>query len=156
MLTLLKPFIRPLVYILGLLIILYSIYYAGAQSVQKKWDIEKAEQKAEVQVITQVVEKEIIKYVDRVKVIREKGDVIIQKVPEFVTNSCDVPVGFVRIHDASVQNTDPGEPRASDAEASTVDLADVATTIVINYNTCNGYREQVIGLQNVVNTLLRR
>jgi hypothetical protein len=156
----LKPFIRPIVYILGLLLFLYSIYYLGQQSIQKKWDIEKAEQTAQVEIVEKIVEKEVIKYVDKIKIVKEKGDVIIQKVPEFITvesnANCTIPNGFVRLHDAGVQNTNPGEPRETDGAASGIALTAVTETVVQNYTTCNGFREHILSLQNALNLILRR
>lgn len=77
----------------------------GANHVQDKWDAQK--QEIIIKTITIQAEqakatvKTIIKYVDRVKVIHEKGKTIYEQVPVYITPeadaACVVPVGFIRL-----------------------------------------------------------
>ncbi|HDR9511835.1 hypothetical protein C5615_36430 [Burkholderia cepacia] len=95
--------------------------------------------------------KVVTQYVDRVQVVREKGDTIIKKVPVYVDReadrACVVPVGFVRVHDGAVANVPVGDPGNADAAPSGVALSAVATTVAGNYTTCHENAEQLIALQ---------
>ncbi|MBY8609935.1 hypothetical protein K7N18_34510 [Burkholderia arboris] len=100
----------------------------------------------DVEVVTQ--------YVDRVQVVREKGNTIIQEVPVYVDReadrACVVPVGFVRVHDGAAANVPLGDPGNADAAPSGVALSAVAATIADNYTTCHENAEQLIALQTRV------
>jgi hypothetical protein len=127
----------------------------GAISNQEKWEAKVAEAKLEVakkeaqsaEVTTQVV----TKYIDRVKIVKEKGDVIVQEVPKYITMEsdakCDVPNSFVVLHDSAVKNEIPDAARASDARTSSVKISGIATTVAENYGTCHEVREQLKSLQ---------
>jgi hypothetical protein len=73
-----------------------------------------------------------IRYRDRIKVIKEKGDVIVKQVPIYVTSDddagCRVSVGFVRAHRAATTGEPAGAADDSDREASGVALSTVAET----------------------------
>ncbi|MGS0892724.1 hypothetical protein ACVBGC_09295 [Burkholderia stagnalis] len=95
--------------------------------------------------------KVVTRYVDRVQVVREKGDTIIKEVPVYVDReadrACVVPVGFVRVHDAAAVNMPVGDPGRADATAAGVALSAVAATVAGNYTTCHENAEQLIALQ---------
>ncbi|MBU9122353.1 hypothetical protein KTD15_26560 [Burkholderia multivorans] len=93
----------------------------------------------------------VTQYVDRVRVVREKGDTIIKEVPVYVDReadrACVVPLGFVRVHDAAAANVPLGHPGSTDAAATGVALSAVAATVADNYTTCHENAEQLIALQ---------
>ncbi|MBU9520232.1 hypothetical protein KTE45_17285 [Burkholderia multivorans] len=93
----------------------------------------------------------VTQYVDRVRVVREKGDTIIKEVPVYVDReadrACVVPLGFVRVHDAAAANVPLGHPGSTDAAAAGVALSAVAATVADNYTTCHENAEQLIALQ---------
>jgi len=95
--------------------------------------------------------KVVTQYVDRVQVVRAKGDTIIKEVPVYVDReadrACTVPVGFVRVHDGAAANLPVGGPRNADAAPSGVALSAVAATVAGNYTTCHENAEQLISLQ---------
>ncbi|MBJ9626042.1 hypothetical protein KTD17_18400 [Burkholderia multivorans] len=95
--------------------------------------------------------KVVTQYVDRVQVVREKGDTIVKEVPVYVDReadrACVVPVGFVRVHDAAAANVPVGDPGSADAAAAGVTLSAVAATVAGNYTTCHENAEQLIALQ---------
>ncbi|MGO4704071.1 hypothetical protein [Dyella sp. 2RAB6] len=99
-------------------------------------------------------ERIVTQYVDRVQIVREKGQSILQKVPVYVPASADaacvVPAGFVRLHDAAAASAMPDRPGAANAQASGVALSAVAGTVVDNYTTCHAIAEQLIALQDWV------
>ncbi|WP_071335485.1 hypothetical protein [Burkholderia contaminans] len=98
--------------------------------------------------------KVVTQYVDRVQVVREKGDTIIQEVPVYVDReadrACVVPVGFLRVHDGAAANVPVGDPGNADAAPSGVALSAVAATVADNYTTCHENAEQLIALQTRV------
>lgn len=95
--------------------------------------------------------KVVTQYVDRVQVVREKGDTIIKEVPVYVDReadrACVVPVGFVRVHDGAASNVPVGDPGSADAAPSGIALSAVAATVAGNYTTCHENAEQLIALQ---------
>jgi len=99
-------------------------------------------------------ERIVTQYVDRVQIVREKGQTIVRKVPLYVPASADaaciVPAGFVRLHDAAATSAMPDAPGAADAQASGVALSTVASTVTDNYTTCHATAEQLTALQDWV------
>ncbi|MBU9606046.1 hypothetical protein [Burkholderia multivorans] len=93
----------------------------------------------------------VTRYVDRVRVVREKGDTIVKEVPVYVDReadrACVVPLGFVRVHDAAAANVPVGHPASTDAAAAGVALSAVAATVADNYTSCHENAEQLIALQ---------
>ena len=128
----------------------------GTSHVQAQWDAATAAQrqtqaqvqtrqaKATVQVVTQ--------YVDRIQVVREKGDTLIQEVPVYVPvqadAACTVHRGFVSLHDAAAAGELPTAPGDPDAPAEGLALSAVAATVVTNYQTCHENAEQLKALQD--------
>lgn len=100
------------------------------------------------QVTTQIV----TEYVDRVKIVKEKADAIVVKVPVYIDKpadtSCAINNGFVVLHDAAAKNEVPESPRDSHAEASGIKLSTVAATVAENYGTCHEVRQQLESLQD--------
>lgn len=79
----------------------------------------------------------------KTEVIRTVTKTITREVPVYVSpdadSRCDVPVGFVRIHDGAAAGVPPSpDPagRAADAPAG-VALSAVASTVADNYGACN-------------------
>ena len=98
----------------------------GAEHIQARWDA--AAQKQALQEArlreqqAQATVKVVTQYVDRVRVVREKGDTIIKEVPVYVPAqadaACTVNRGFVRLHDAAAAGelpTPAGDPDAAAA-----------------------------------------
>ena len=128
----------------------------GASNLQAQWDAATAAQQqahaqaqirqaeATVQVVTQ--------YVDRIQVVREKGDTLIQEVPVYVPvqadAACTVHRGFVSLHDAAAAGELPQPARDADAPAEGLALSAVAATVVSNYQTCHENAEQLKALQD--------
>jgi len=80
---------------------------------------------------------------------------LIREVPVYVTPETDasygnLPVGFVRLHDAAATGTPPVPLRAGQSDGSPSDVAPSAAIggVVDNYGTCHVWREQVIGWQD--------
>jgi hypothetical protein len=103
-------------------------------------------------------ERVVVRYVDRVQIVRERGATITREIPVYVTtqaeSQCTVPVGFVWLHDAAAQGVPVGDPTGDpDAPATDLGLAEVTATVVGNYGVAHELREQVIGLQEYIRVL---
>lgn len=122
----------------------------GQKLIQKEWEasIERgrkivADLTEKSNKINTVVE---TKYVDQVKVIREKGKTVVKEIPVYIPASTpDLPGGFRLLHDAAATSTLPYRSRISDAKS--VRVEDATTIIVENYTECHQWREQVLGWQ---------
>jgi hypothetical protein len=92
----------------------------------------------------------------RQDVIRWRTKEIIKEVNVYVPQAVNVfvPNGAVRLHDAAATNQDPPAPSASDGAASDVNTAAFVTGVIDNYGVCNVWREQLIGLQSYVKTVV--
>lgn len=94
----------------------------------------------------------VTEYVDRVQVIEKRGQTIIKEVPVYVSEAadraCSVPVGFVRLHDATAAGLPaPGSAGAADEAPSGVALSAVTGTVAGNYTACHANAEQLKQLQ---------
>jgi hypothetical protein len=115
-------------------------------------------QTAQAQVVT---ETEIV-YRDRIKIIKEKGDVIVKEIPIYITAETDrnfpVSNGFVRVHDSAASGEPAGPAEQSDGKAATVTASQSAETVAVNYAECRKLAEQVTGWQefylNLQNTAI--
>jgi len=146
--------------LLGIIIICTGIYFLGrshgVDSVQKEWDAANGQQSKIVidTIIKQAAgsERIVTKYVESIRIIKEKGKTITNEVPIYVPyDSCTLPGGFRVLHDAAASNEFPDA--ASITDAASVDAQVAATTVVENYSTCYEIREQLISLQDWVNTM---
>lgn len=128
----------------------------GANHVQGQWDAATAvQQQAPAQVQTRQAEATVhvvTQYVDRIQVVREKGDTLIQEIPVYVPvqadAACTVHRGFVSLHDAAAAGELPEPARDPDAPAEGLALSAVAATVVTNYQTCHENAEQLKALQD--------
>ncbi len=97
----------------------------------------------------------VTEYVDRVQVVRERGQTIVKEVPVYVTQkadaACTVPAGFVRLYNAAATGTEldasAGDP---DAPAEGITLSAVADTTATNFAICRENAETVIALQEFI------
>ena len=128
----------------------------GASHVQAQWDAATAtQQQAQAQVQIRQAEatvQVVTQYVDRIQIVREKGDTLIQEIPVYVPvqadAACTVHRGFVSLHDAAAAGELPTAPRDADAPAEGLALSAVAATVVTNYQTCHENAEQLKALQD--------
>ena len=141
----------------ALCIALFSFgWLKGASHVQAQWNAATAaQQQSQVQVQIQQAEatvQVVTQYVDRIQVVREKGDTLIQEVPVYVPvqadAACTVHRGFVSLHDAAAAGELPTAPGDIDAPTEGLALSAVATTVVTNYQTCHENAEQLKALQD--------
>jgi hypothetical protein len=95
--------------------LVFGIYRAGANSVQEKWDAANAkveqEKKEQAGKSDAVTNDSNAKGEAAVKTITVKGDTIVKYVNKYITKEsdrdCTVPIGAIRMHDDSINNTVP-------------------------------------------------
>ena len=127
----------------------------GAGHVQARWDAAVQQQTLHAAVVqkrqAEATVKVVTEYVDRIRVVREKGDTIVKEVPVYVPveadTTCTIHRGFVRLHDAAAAGELPEPAGDSDAPAEGVTLSAVARTVADNYQTCHENAEQLRALQ---------
>ena len=85
--------------------------------------------RAETRVVYRTIEKEVIRYV--------------QSAPP----NCQLPAGWVRLHDAAALSAVPAAPGESDAQPSGFTDVDGLVAVVGNYEACAETRQQLVDLQ---------
>lgn len=131
-------------------------YVKGVSHEAAKWEAAKAEAERKAAAIqvrqAEATVKVVTQYVDRVKVVREKGADIIKEVPVYVTHEADAACvlsrGFVRLHDAAAANQIPGPAGSADAAPAGIALSTVAGTVADNYERCRENSAQLEALQD--------
>ena len=133
----------------------------GAGHVQAQWDAAVQKQTLQATAIrerqAQATVKVVTQYVDRVRVVREKGDTIIKEVPVYVSvqadAACTINRGFVRLHDAAAAGELPEPARDADAATAGIALSAVAGTVTANYQACHENAEQLRALQTWISEI---
>jgi len=102
-----------------------------------------------VQAQAQVVTKVEVRYRDRIKIVKEKGDTLIKEIPVYVTPQdtahFGVNIGFVRLYNAAFSRIPAGAPAQSDREPARISLIDVARTTAFNATVCQQWQAQALG-----------
>jgi hypothetical protein len=135
----------------------HAAYNRGASAVQVKWDVERVQMQAalerEKQRQAQVVEKTVTEYRDRIKVVKEKGDAIVQQVPFIVRGECELPGGWRVLHDAAAAGDFPEDSERAIAAAKSVDAVTAARTVASNYAIARENSEKLAALQQLLKNL---
>lgn len=101
--------------ILGVLLLVAGVYFEGGLQNELYWREQVRLQQEEVARLNaaaaDITAKVETKYVERIKVVKGKTDVIIEKVPEYITkehdSACDIPDSFRVLYNAAVKNELP-------------------------------------------------
>lgn len=141
--------------IVGIVLLVVGVYFRGGYGVEMEWRAKVEEMKLEIakkeKESAEVSEKVVTKYVERVTVVKEKGDEIIKEIPKLISQSddakCAVPNGFVSVHDAAAKNEVPDTTRSINEGSSGVKISEVAETVTENYTTCHQNSQQLKSLQ---------
>ena len=152
------PFIstyRLPIQVTSIVILVFGVYMEGGIATQEKWEAKVAEVKLEMAkketASAEVTTKVVTKYINKVQIVKEKGNEIIKQVPVYITKDadtkCDVPTGFVMLHDSASRNEVPDSARKIDGTTSNVKISGVAETVVDNYTTYHQVAEQLRSLQ---------
>lgn len=157
--TILKkvPFINNYARILApvfFLVFVGCVYFEGSLKGKEGYLKELAELQEKIKVAEEKSQKvnEVIKtvYVDRVKVIKQKGKDNVKYIEKIVTkydNLCTLSNAAIRVHNSASQNEVARSADGVDEGTSNVKISEVLTTVNDNYSTYYQTREQVIGWQ---------
>jgi hypothetical protein len=159
--TIFLPFVKGwgmIARTLGSLLLIGSVYLYGGYGTEMKWRAEAAKLKADMDRKVALSEKHskqiVTKYITKTKVVKEKGDVIIKKVTEYVNKdadaNCVIPKSFVVLHDSAAKNEVPDSTTGIDGTSSSVKLSTVGETVTINYNNYHQLSERLKALQDWV------
>ena len=153
----LKPYAN-IIKITSVVLMLLGIYFYGGYSTEMMWRERVAELQAEVDKkdnLSAIASKDIvIKYINKTKVIKEKGDVIIKEVPKYITEKsdaeCTIPQSYIVLHNSASKNEIPDSARGIDGTASGLKLSTTLETVIGNYVLYHETSEQLKALQEWV------
>lgn len=140
--------------LLSFVSLLISVFLCGGLANEASWQLKVAKTNAEIAELKakseKVSTKVVTKYIDRIQVVKQKGNEIVKYINKESDARCELPNSFVVLHDAAAKNELPDSTRATDARTSDIKLSDATTTVVQNYGTCWEIREQLKALQEWV------
>lgn len=118
----------------------------GREEVRAQYSREAEAADAKREVITQTVEKDVVRVVEKIAVVTET---IIKEVPIYVqADAPDLPAGWRLLHDAAARGQVP-DPAAL-AYATPVAAQDAANTVAGNYGACHRTAARLAALQDWV------
>jgi hypothetical protein len=100
--------------------------------------------------ISNVKERIITKYVDRVRVIKQKEYVYREQATNNVPDRAELSNGWVYLHDTAAAGGDADSTRSADATGSGVEANQALAVVAENYAACNANAEQLTALQEYV------
>lgn len=114
-------------------------YHQGASKVKSDWNASIERGKSVVKELKNrqglVFYKVLIQHVDKVRVIKERGETVEKLIPVYLPSDQLLPGGFRVLHDAAATSTIPGTTEGANAES--VPITEATRTIVQNYQTCH-------------------
>jgi hypothetical protein len=114
-----------------------------ADSERKYNDLLIKKNKVDIQIVTEYVEKKV--YITKW---RERNVGVIDEIP--IRTVCDLPHGWVHIHNSSANGLHADTTSAADGTPSGINTSDALRGIVQNYGTCHETAEQLKSLQKWV------
>lgn len=163
MFSLLKQVI-PLPWRIAISVLLFAsligfVYYKGYSSATKKYEaataayiIEKQNLEAKVKEAQGKVKEVIVtKYVDKIKVIKEKEYVYKNQAISVVPSQYELSNGWVSLHDASARGEPADATRIADETTSGIKDNQALAVITENYSICAANAEQLKLLQEFIN-----
>lgn len=100
--------------------------------------------------IANIKERVITKYVDRVKIVKEKEYVYRDQATNNVPDRTVLSNGWVYLHDAAAAGSDAESTRSADDTSSGVASNQALAVVTENYATCHANAEQLTALQQYV------
>lgn len=149
---------KSIIQIVSVIVLAFSLYIEGGISNQTVWEAKVAQVKLDMAkkdaAAAEVTTKIVTKYVKQIETVKETGDVIIKQIPIYITKNddsmCDIPNGFVLLHDSASRNEIPDTTRTPNAGTSDVKISEVTGTVIENYTTYYKLAEQLKSLQEWV------
>ncbi len=115
----------------------------GREEVRQQFAREAQAADARRQVITQYVDRDVVRVVEKIAVVTET---IIKEVPIYVPSDApDLPAGWRLLHDAAARGQVPDPAALAHAAPVAADAA--AATLTKNYGQCREAAARLIGLQ---------
>jgi hypothetical protein len=144
--------------LIACVLFILGVYLSGGISNEASWREKVAAMELEVAkkevASAEATTKVVTKYIETVKIVKEKGDVIIKEVPKYITKEsdakCTLPNSYIVLHDSASKNEVPDPARVADETASGVKLSTATETVVGNYSICHQNAEQLKALQEWV------
>lgn len=100
----------------------------------------------------QITERVVTQYVDKIRIVKEKGDTIIKKIPVYITQEndsrCAVPESFGLLWNATNRGDIPTSARIADETTSAIVLSDIAAQHATEATICRATEQQLISLQD--------
>jgi len=144
--------------LISILLFTFGVYTLGAISNESAWQLKVSRMESDIVkkelAAAEITNTVITKYVDRVQIVKGKTNVIIQKVPEYITkyddSKCVVNNGFVELLNASAKNEVPHSSGIANDSPSNIKLSGVAENVSRNYGTYYEVVQQLTSLQEWV------
>ena len=105
--------------------------------------------------VANIKERIVTKYVDKVRVIKEKEYVYVEQANNTVPDRVELSNGWVSLHDDAVAGRDADPTRNADATGSGVAANQALAVVAQNYAACNANAEQLTALQEYVREVQR-
>ena len=138
---------------ISFIVLVISVFFCGGLSNEASWQLKVAKANVEIAELKvkeeKITTKIVTKYIDRIQVVKEKGNEIVKYVDVIKESDskCELPNSFIVLHDAATKNELPDPARITDAGTSNLKLSTATTTIVENYGITNQITEQLKALQ---------
>lgn len=150
------PMYKYAIYGLIISIILGSAFAYGYNKAENKYLVKIAKLEADAQgmksrldtALASIEVKTVIKYVDRIQVIKEKEYVYRNIATNVVPPKCELNNGWVYLHDTSASGDDADTTRSSDETPSGIKDNQGLGIITDNYSICHRNAEQLVALQD--------
>ena len=134
----------------------YTAIIAKMEADAAKLEVEKAELQTKLTAeISNVKERIVTKYVDRVKVITKKEYVYREQATNNVPDRTELSNGWVSLHDDAATGRDADSTRSSDATGSGIAANQALARVTENYSACHANAEQLTSLQEYVREVQR-
>lgn len=148
---------KLIAYFIVLLGLAGSSYYFGYTRAKTAADLEYKIKVETAEKLVAKLERDLAKakenvitvYVDRVKIVKEKEYVYIDK-SKNVPSKCELSTGWVLLHDSAATGSEPDPTGVTDATSSGIKDNKALETVVSNYSTCQQTAEQLKSLQEWV------
>lgn len=100
----------------------------------------------------EITEKVVTRYVDKIRIIKKKGDTIISQVPVYITqendNNCTVPESFSLLWNTANRGDIPETTRTLNETPSAIVLSDIAAQHATEASICRETEQQLVSLQD--------
>lgn len=146
--------LKYLIIVLLTITVISTSYFAGHRSAQLSCELKTEIINNKIKELevkqSELTQKVVTEYVYKTKIVKEKGDQIVQYVDQYIPQdtNCVIPNNVIGMLNSAMQNTIPDTTSITDASPSEFTIHSITKNTVQNYGVCNEYREQITGLQD--------